>query len=90
MGDEEADYAIPIWAGVLPLRDVALAPVRDERLGEGIDTDPIPKANKEYVTYGLFYRFCQEDWDNALGFVLVFLIRRKCFYSDIPETFSLD
>ncbi|MEO0541355.1 MAG: pyridoxamine 5'-phosphate oxidase family protein [Cyanobacteria bacterium P01_A01_bin.105] len=37
--DDEADYALPIWAGVLPLRMVADAPIRDPRLPAGI---PIP------------------------------------------------
>lgn len=31
--DDEPDYALPIWAGVLPLRQVADAPVPDPRLG---------------------------------------------------------
>jgi nitroimidazol reductase NimA-like FMN-containing flavoprotein (pyridoxamine 5'-phosphate oxidase superfamily) len=30
--DDEPDYALPIWAGVLPLRQVADAPVPDPRL----------------------------------------------------------
>jgi uncharacterized protein len=30
--DDEPDYALPIWAGVLPLRQVADAPVPDGRL----------------------------------------------------------
>lgn len=29
--DDEADYALPVWAGVIPLRLVAEAPIRDER-----------------------------------------------------------
>jgi len=29
--DDAADYAFPVWAGVIPLRLVADAPVRDER-----------------------------------------------------------
>ena len=31
--DEEADYALPVWAGVLPFSQVADAPVPDDRLG---------------------------------------------------------
>ncbi len=31
-GDDEEDYALPIWAGLLPLVEVALAPVPDERM----------------------------------------------------------
>lgn len=34
--DDEQDYAMPIWAGVLPLRMVADAPVPDERLHANI------------------------------------------------------
>jgi len=34
-GDEEEDYALPIWAGVLPSRIQFGAPVDDPRLGEG-------------------------------------------------------
>ena len=30
--DDEPDYDLPIWAGVLPLRQVPDAPVPDERL----------------------------------------------------------
>ena len=30
--DDEEDYAMPIWAGVVPLRLVAQAPVADARL----------------------------------------------------------
>lgn len=35
--DDEADYALPVWAGVLPLRVVADAPIPDPRLNPGID-----------------------------------------------------
>lgn len=35
--DDEEDYALPIWAGVIPLHLVAGAPVPDPRLPEGID-----------------------------------------------------
>jgi nitroimidazol reductase NimA-like FMN-containing flavoprotein (pyridoxamine 5'-phosphate oxidase superfamily) len=37
--DDEADYALPVWAGVLPLQEVPLAPVRDQRLTQAI---PVP------------------------------------------------
>jgi uncharacterized protein len=30
--DDEADYALPVWAGELPLRLVAAAPVDDPRM----------------------------------------------------------
>jgi uncharacterized protein len=34
--DDEADYAIPVWAGELPLRVIADAPVADPRLTLGM------------------------------------------------------
>lgn len=34
--DDEADYALPVWAGELPLRTIAEAPVTDPRSAEGI------------------------------------------------------
>jgi nitroimidazol reductase NimA-like FMN-containing flavoprotein (pyridoxamine 5'-phosphate oxidase superfamily) len=34
--DDEADYALPVWAGVLPLKLVAGAPVSDPRLPDTI------------------------------------------------------
>ena len=34
--DAEEDYALPCWAGVLPLKLTALAPLPDPRLPEGI------------------------------------------------------
>lgn len=36
-GDDEEDYALDVWAGELPLRIVAEAPVPDPRLKAGID-----------------------------------------------------
>ena len=35
--DDEEDYALPVWAGVIPLRLEAGTPVADERLMEGIE-----------------------------------------------------
>jgi uncharacterized protein len=35
-GDDEEDYALPIWAGVIPLRTTALPPIDDPRLIEGL------------------------------------------------------
>src|SRR5689334_23813620 len=35
--DDEEDYALPVWAGVLPLKLVTGEPVADPRLPEGID-----------------------------------------------------
>lgn len=34
--DDEEDYALPIWAGVIPVKMVTCAPVADERLAPGI------------------------------------------------------
>jgi uncharacterized protein len=36
--DDEEDYALPLWAGVIPLRITPQPAVADERLGEGIAT----------------------------------------------------
>lgn len=38
-GDDEEDYALPIWAGVLPFQQQTLRPVNDPRLNDGI---PVP------------------------------------------------
>lgn len=35
--DDEADYTLPIWAGVLPLSVVAAAPISDPRLIAGLE-----------------------------------------------------
>lgn len=35
-GDDEEDYALPIWAGVIPVRQQMLAPVDDPRLVAGM------------------------------------------------------
>jgi nitroimidazol reductase NimA-like FMN-containing flavoprotein (pyridoxamine 5'-phosphate oxidase superfamily) len=42
-GDDEADYALPIWAGVLPLQEMSLSPVRDELMTQDV-------AAPEYIT----------------------------------------
>ena len=34
--DEQEDYALPVWAGVLPLQEKPLSPIRDELLAAGI------------------------------------------------------
>ena len=36
-GDDDEDYALPVWAGVVPLRTVAGEPLADPRLADGID-----------------------------------------------------
>jgi uncharacterized protein len=43
--DDEADYALPVWAGVLPLRVVADAPTADPRLKPGT---PVPGYVRDY------------------------------------------
>ena len=35
--DDEEDYSLPIWAGVIPLRMIADEPVNDPRLHDGIE-----------------------------------------------------
>jgi nitroimidazol reductase NimA-like FMN-containing flavoprotein (pyridoxamine 5'-phosphate oxidase superfamily) len=35
--DDEADYALPLWAGVVPLKLTAGAPIPDPRLPQGIE-----------------------------------------------------
>jgi uncharacterized protein len=43
--DDEADYALPIWAGELPLRIVADRPIDDPKLPAGI---PCPDSVQHY------------------------------------------
>lgn len=43
--DDEEDYTLPIWAGLLPLPVVPAAPIADPRLQAGI---PIPASVKNY------------------------------------------
>jgi nitroimidazol reductase NimA-like FMN-containing flavoprotein (pyridoxamine 5'-phosphate oxidase superfamily) len=38
--DDEEDYALPVWAGELPLRLAALEPLADPRLAPGIPLPP--------------------------------------------------
>lgn len=44
--DDEEDYDLPIWAGVLPLRLVPQSPLPDERLRAGI---PVPGYVDQYA-----------------------------------------
>jgi hypothetical protein len=39
-GDDEEDYTLPIWAGVIPVRYQVLAPVDDPRLKPGMAPPP--------------------------------------------------
>jgi uncharacterized protein len=43
-GDDEADYALPTWAGVIPLHTVPGAPVPDPRLKYGTPLSPAARA----------------------------------------------
>ncbi len=38
--DDESDYALPVWAGVIPLSNVASPPVADPKLSSNIDVPP--------------------------------------------------
>ena len=38
--DDEEDYVLPIWAGIVPLQLQAKAPIRDERCDPAIPTPP--------------------------------------------------
>jgi uncharacterized protein len=42
--DDEEDYALEAWAGVIPLSTIAGAPTPDERLSEGISPSPAARA----------------------------------------------
>ena len=44
-GDEPEDYSLPVWAGLLPLQQIPLAPIRDELQTENI---PLPAYLSEY------------------------------------------
>jgi uncharacterized protein len=44
--DDDADYALPVWAGELPLRLAPLAPIPDPRLGAGIE---LPSSVQHYT-----------------------------------------
>jgi nitroimidazol reductase NimA-like FMN-containing flavoprotein (pyridoxamine 5'-phosphate oxidase superfamily) len=43
--DDEEDYAMNVWAGVVPLKLVAGEPINDPRLPEGID---VPEYARSY------------------------------------------
>ncbi len=45
VADEPEDYGLPIWAGLLPLKQIALPPISDEKLKEGIE---VPSHVLEY------------------------------------------
>jgi hypothetical protein len=43
--DEEEDYSLPVWAGVLPLQEMPLPPIRDALQSE---TVPVPAYVEQY------------------------------------------
>jgi nitroimidazol reductase NimA-like FMN-containing flavoprotein (pyridoxamine 5'-phosphate oxidase superfamily) len=47
--DDEEDYALPVWAGILPLHTAPSIPIRDERLPESI---PLPDYIAGYSRKG--------------------------------------
>ena len=47
--DEDEDYALPVWAGILPLLEMPLTPIRDEPQSENI---PLPKYVDQYSRKG--------------------------------------
>jgi uncharacterized protein len=47
--DEEADYELPVWAGVIPLAERASEPIADPRLRAGV---PLPGAIARYARPG--------------------------------------
>lgn len=45
VGDDEEDYALPVWAGLLPVQRTFSAPVADGRLDKNT---PVPRYIREY------------------------------------------
>ena len=43
--DDQEDYALPVWAGLLPLQEQALSPVRDDLLSQAV---PVPDYIARY------------------------------------------
>ncbi|MGJ5674161.1 MAG: pyridoxamine 5'-phosphate oxidase family protein [Nostochopsis sp.] len=49
--DDEADYSLPVWAGVLPLQQKAAAPIPDSRLQSGMTLpDYVQNYTRTYVS----------------------------------------
>jgi nitroimidazol reductase NimA-like FMN-containing flavoprotein (pyridoxamine 5'-phosphate oxidase superfamily) len=44
--DDDEDYALPVWAGVLPLRSTFGPPLPDERLAQNV---AVPEAVRDYA-----------------------------------------
>jgi uncharacterized protein len=47
--DEDDDYVLPVWAGILPLQEIPLTPIRDELQSENI---PLPTYVAQYSRKG--------------------------------------
>jgi nitroimidazol reductase NimA-like FMN-containing flavoprotein (pyridoxamine 5'-phosphate oxidase superfamily) len=47
--DDEEDYILPVWAGVLPLQEMPLAPIRDELQTQAV---PLPEYIENYFRKG--------------------------------------
>ena len=43
--DDEEDYSLPVWAGVVPLRLEAGEPIKDPRLADDV---PVPGYARDY------------------------------------------
>lgn len=43
--DDEPDYSLPVWAGILPLEEMVLSPIRDEHLPADV---PLPEYMTKY------------------------------------------
>jgi uncharacterized protein len=69
--DDEEDYALPHWAGVIPLRTDALIPVADSRLSPGI---AMPGVISEYRAPDARATGCAHDgaaWERTVdGFLI--------------------
>ena len=50
--DDEEDYALPIWAGVVPLKFVAGEPLKDPQLSAEI---PVPDYAAHYKRHRLYF-----------------------------------
>jgi len=47
--DEQEDYVLPVWAGILPLQEMPLPAIHDELQPENI---PLPKYVAQYSRKG--------------------------------------
>jgi uncharacterized protein len=47
--DDEEDYSLPVWAGILPLQEMSLTPIQDELQ---LDHIPLPEYVSQYSRRG--------------------------------------